>query len=174
MVLLAGIGAAVVMRSIRKQSRRTAVAALLLLGTAYLAWLSRESVTTYAADRRTPYVYAQTSKDVFNLANQLKLLGEASPAGRQVVIKVMAPESDYWPLPWYLRAYQNVGWWDQVPADPYAPVMIVSTKLQAALDENKSHLMVRFFELRPEVFCELYVELNLWRNYLAKHPPTQD
>ena len=84
----------------------------------------------------------------------------------------MAPDSDYWPLPWYLRHFKRVGWWDKVPADPYAPMMIVSAKLNAALDErsNKRWLMVGLFELRPGVFFELYVEFDLWREYVARLP----
>ena len=87
-----------------------------------------------------------------------------------MVLKVMGSES-YWPLPWYLRGFKQVGWWDEVPADPFAPVMIVSAKLQAALDEKKSHVMVGYFELRPQVFFELYVDLDLWKAYLAQNPP---
>jgi hypothetical protein len=49
--------------------------------------------------------------------------------------------------------------------------MIVSSKFQAALDEKKTHLMVGYFALRPQVFLELYVQADLWRSYLSKHPP---
>ena len=93
------------------------------------------------------------------------------PLKRTMVFQVMAPESDYWPLPWYLRQFKNVGWWDQVPADPWAPVMIVSSRFHATLDEKKTHLMVGYFALRPQVFLELYVQIDLWRAFLIKHPP---
>jgi hypothetical protein len=52
--------------------------------------------------------------------------------------------------------------------------MIVSSKFQAALDDKKTHLMVGYFALRPEVFFELYVNLDLWRAYLAQNPPKPD
>jgi hypothetical protein len=93
-----------------------------------------------------------------------------------MVVKVMAPEGDYWPLPWYLRRFKQVGWWDAVPADPFAPVMIVSSKFEAAFDEraDKTHLMAGYFQLRPQVFLELYVEINLWRAYIQSRPPVQD
>ena len=91
-----------------------------------------------------------------------------------MLVKVIAPDSDYWPLPWYLRNLKQTGWWEEAPADPYAPVMIVSSKLQAALDEKKTHVMVGYFQLRPQVFLELYVDLNLWREYLARNPPKPD
>ena len=90
------------------------------------------------------------------------------PQGRDLLIKVMAPESDYWPLPWYFRGFSHVGWWAEVPADPFAPVMIVSAKFQAALDEKKTHVMPELCELRPGTFFELYVELDLWKRCLER------
>ena len=45
--------------------------------------------------------------------------------------------------------------------------MIVSAQLHAALDEKKTHLMIGYFQLRPQVFMELYVQLDLWKQWLA-------
>ena len=142
---------------------RLALGLLLLAGAGHLAWQAWLANTTYAADPRNPYVYAQTSPDLLKLVRQVEALAQVHPQGDQMLVKVMAPDSDYWPLPWYLRNLKQIGWWDQVPADPFAPVMIVSAKLQAALDEKKTHVMVGYFQLRPQVFLELYVDLNLWQ-----------
>ena len=70
------------------------------------------------------------------------------PQGRQMLVKVMVPDSDYWPLPRYLRNLKQIGWWDQMPTDPFAPVMIVAAKRDASLDEKKTHVMVGYFQLR--------------------------
>lgn len=170
-VLLAGVGAAVLVRDLKPKQTRWAVALLLVAGAGHLAWQSWQQSTTYADDRRNPYVYAQTSADIYRLVSKVIALGAAHPDGSKMLIKTIAPDSDYWPLPWYLRRFQNLGWWDALPQDPYAPVMIVSSRLDAQLDEKKTHLMVGLFQLRPEVFLELYVELNLWKAYLEKNPP---
>jgi len=119
-------------------------------------------------------VYAQTSPDLLKLVARVESLSEVETQGRPMTIKVMAPDDDYWPLPWYLRRFKEVGWWDKVPENPYAPVMIASAKLEAKLDEKKTHLMVRYFVLRPQVFLELYVEKQLWQDWLATHPPKLD
>jgi len=174
MILLAGVGAAGVLRSARPRVLRLGLGLLLLAGTAHLAWQAWQLNTAYAADRRNPYVYAQTSPDLLKLVRQVEALAQVHPQSSQMVVKVMAPESDYWPLPWYLRNLKQVGWWGELPADPYAPVMIVSSQLQAALDEKKTHVMVGYFQLRPQVFLELYVDLDLWRDYLARNPPKPD
>lgn len=174
MILLAGVGAAWLVGRAQRRLLRIALSLLLLAGAGHLAWQAVLANGPYAADRRNPYVYAQTSPDLLNLVRQVEALAQVHPQGRQMLVKVMASSGDYWPLPWYLRNLKQVGWWDQVSADPYAPMMIVSAQFHAGLDEKQTHVMVRYFELRPQVFLELYVDLNLWRAYLAKNPPRPD
>jgi uncharacterized protein (TIGR03663 family) len=174
MILLAGVGAAWLIRSARKRVLRLTLDVLLLAGAGHLAWQAWQANTTYAADRSNAYVYAQTSPDLLNLVRKVEALAQIHPQGTQMVVKVMAPDGDYWPLPWYLRNLKQVGWWEQLPADPFAPVMIVSAQLRAALDEKKTHLMIGYFQIRPQVFLELYVDVKLWQAWLAKNPPKPD
>ena len=169
-ILLAGVGAAVLLRAVGRPELRAAVCVLVLAGAAHLGWEAWALDTKYPADQRNPYVYAQTSPDILNLVSKVESIAAVTPHPDQLVIKVMAPEEDYWPLPWYLRRFPNVGWWNEVPADPYSPIMIVSAKLHAGLDEKKTHLMVGYFQLRPNVFFELYVEKQLWTDWLASRP----
>ncbi|MDB6121717.1 MAG: hypothetical protein JWQ71_710 [Pedosphaera sp.] len=170
-ILLAAVGAAALLQWVRPRTMKVAVGILLLTGAAQLAFQAWQAGIVYSADRRNPYVYAQTSPDILNLVAKLDTLARAHPQKYQMLVKVMSPESNYWPLPWYLRQFNNVGWWPEVPTDPFAPVMIVSTQFQAGFDEKKTHLMVGMFELRPQTFFELYVELDLWRDYLRAIKP---
>jgi uncharacterized protein (TIGR03663 family) len=171
MILLAGVGAAWLIRRARRRVLRYNVDLLLLAGAGHLAWQAWHANTTCASDRSNPYVYAQTSPDLMGLVGKVEELARVYPEGDRMVVKVAAPDGDYWPLPWYLRNLKRVGWWDQLPADPYAPVMIVSAQFRAGLDEKKTHLMAGYFQLRPQVFFELYVDVKLWQAWLAKHPP---
>jgi predicted membrane-bound mannosyltransferase len=166
MILLAAAGAGVLLRAARFTVPRFIMGVLLVLGAAQLAGQAWEASTEFAADTRNPYVYAQTSPDILGLVERVQSLAGVAPEGHQMLVKVMAPEADYWPLPWYLRDFKKVGWWDQVPADPFAPVMIVSPSLQGRLGERPTHLMVGYYQLRPQVFLGLYVEANLWRGWL--------
>jgi uncharacterized protein (TIGR03663 family) len=170
MILLAGVGAALLFRRARQKTARLVLGLVLLIGTGQLASQAWQANVPYAADPRNPYVYAQTSPDTLRLVKQINALADVHPRGRQMTIQVMAPENDYWPLPWYLREFKQVGWWDQIPANPFSPVMVVSAQFHANLDEKKTHLMVGYFQLRPQTFLELYVELDLWRAYLARSP----
>ncbi|MGO8674756.1 MAG: flippase activity-associated protein Agl23 [Limisphaerales bacterium] len=172
MILLAAVGAAVLIRCLRGRVLRLAAKGVLLAGVAHLGWQAWRASFPFASDPRNPYVFAQTWPDLLRLVDKVKVLAQADPLGPQMLIKVIAPDDDYWPLPWYLRDFRHVAWSDALPKDPYAPVMIVAAGMHAALDETRTHLMAGYFELRPQVFLELYVQLDLWKAYLQKRPPT--
>ena len=172
MILLAGVGAAAVVELFRPRALKVAIATVLLAFTAQLTWQSWRANVVYAADRRNPYVYAQTVPDLLNLVQRTEGIARVAPGGFETVVKVIALESDYWPLPWYLRRFKNVGWYEKLPDDPFAPIVIVSSKLDAQLDEksDKKWIMVGLTELRPGKFFEQYVELELWKKYVETLP----
>ncbi|MDB6109368.1 MAG: hypothetical protein JWR69_1118 [Pedosphaera sp.] len=170
MILLAGVGAVAIIQWLPQRGLKLAATLLLLAGAGQLAGQAWSASFKYCADPRNPYVYAQTSSNFLELVTQLDALAAVKSPGRQTVVKVMSPGSDFWPLPWYLRQFDHVGWWGEMPADPFAPVMIVSTKFNASLETKKTHVMVGLFKLRPDAFLELYVELDLWRAYLESRP----
>ena len=171
MILLAGVGAGVLIRSLRGRILPIVATAVLVAGIAHLGWQARRASVPFASDPRNPYVFAHTSADLLRLVDKVEALAQADPLGPRMLVKVIAPDHDYWPLPWYLRDFGRLAWSDALPPDPYAPVMIVSASLHAALDESKTHLMVGYFQLRPQVFFELYVQLDLWRAYLRENRP---
>ena len=170
-ILLAGVGMMVLIHAAGNQLVRVAAIGVLVVVSAQLAWQGWAATSRYAADRRNPYVYAQTSSDIHRLIDKVVAVSSAASHPEQTHINVIGAEGDYWPLPWYLRAFTRVGWWDALPSEPYAPIMIVSASLEAGLDAQRTHLMIGYFELRPGVFMEVYVELELWKAFLAQSPP---
>ncbi len=172
MILLAGVGAAAMVEWIRPRALKALVAVILLAFTAQLTWQAWRASFPFAADRRNPYVYAQTVPDILNLVQRAEGIAHVAPAGFNTVVKVIAPESDYWPLPWYLRRFKQIGWYDKLPDDPFSPIVIVASKLDARLDDksDRKWIMVGVFEMRPKVFLEMYVELELWKKYVETLP----
>jgi predicted membrane-bound mannosyltransferase len=171
MILLGGVGAMTLIERASTRGRKLAFAVVLVIGAGQLAaeaWLTSVVRPTKPGN---PYAYSQTSPDVLKLCAEVEAIAKASPQKHQTIIKVIAPESGYWPLPWYLRDFENVGFWAEVPHDPYAPMMIVSAKFDANLDADKRHVMAGLFQLRPDAFFELYVSTNLWDDYLKTRPP---
>jgi hypothetical protein len=182
MILLAGAGAALLWRACRPVGLKAVVMVLLAAGLCHLGWQSwrgnfavDSSGAPYCDSAKNPYVYSQTLPDALRLVATVEGIALANANGYDTVLEVMAPES-YWPLPWYLRRFKNVGYFDQVPDQPLAPIMIVSANLHVAFDERpgKTHLMAGYFALRPQVFMELYVNTNLWAAYIKTLPPEKD
>ena len=61
-----------------------------------------------------PYVYAHPTKDVLTIARRVEDVSRAYPEGRDMPVLVVCPDGDYWPLPWYLRSFKNVGYYNDV------------------------------------------------------------
>jgi len=134
LILVAGIGIGWLWNTMPNQPARAVLAVAFLAGTGHLAWQawrgSHDEV--FCTDVRNPYVYAHPVRDVERLAEDMERLAQAHPAGRQLLIRVIAPNP--WPLPWYLRAFPRVGYYEQVPTDAEADVIVVSTAQQSELE----------------------------------------
>lgn len=175
-ILLAGVGAAWLVNVAKPAWLRGAIVFGVLAGTAHLGIQAWRAAFPLAAAQNNPWVYAHTSPDLLRLLGKLNEITAARPQAADTLIKVMGRSGDYWPLPWYLRGFRQVGFYPDVPADPWAPLMVVSSKFDAELDErsDKKWLMVGLFQHRPNVFFELYVEFELWKRYLETRPPQPD
>ncbi len=153
MILLAGIGAATILTFFKSRFVQTVAFLLLLAGVFNLARQSYLGSFKYYADPDNPYVYAHTTNDIFTITRRVEQIASAYPAGRKIYIEVICPEADYWPLPWYLRSFPNIGWWNKVDDKvPAAPLIIASPKVYDAL-------MKKLYELPPPGERNLYVPL---------------
>lgn len=163
MTVLAGIGAMAVIRAGPKWPIQTALAAALALGTAQLghqAWLAN---FRYPADARNPYVYAHTSTALLRLVNRIEDIAKLAPEGRHLRIDVLKPDADYWPLPWYLRRYDRVGYWAQLPERFEAPFIIADPRLHERLEtELGDRYQEEIYALRPSVLLNVYIRKDLW------------
>ncbi len=87
-----------------------------------------------ACSPQNPFVYAHPGREMLKLSETLQQWGTQSPQNRQTYLQVIVPKNDYWPLPWYLRHFEKVGWWAQVPENVQpAPLIIADVSLQQKL-----------------------------------------
>ncbi len=114
--LVAGIAPAAALAALSVRARRigTALAAT-ALATALLTE-TRALVHRFPVDPTNPLAYSPSSPDLETLPARLAaaLAGRAAP-----VVHVYG--DDYWPLPWYLRAYPETGYYPAPPAPGSAP-----------------------------------------------------
>ncbi len=174
MILLAGVGAVAVARWMPRKPARWAAGAILLALVAQLGWQSWQLNFRFHADQRNPYVYAHTSTDAVNLADLIGRVAQTLPQPETMTIHVVTAVN-YWPLPWYLRKFDRVGWSKQeVLQDPGvdldADVIVTSPEIQDRLDARLRgrYAPPRLFGLRPDVHLALYVREALWQSFLAR------
>lgn len=126
MILLAGVGAAVLIRAAPGYVLKAVAIAALVAATGHLAWQARWASFVGYDDPSNPYAHTPTARDVPLLAQRLESLAALHPDGKAMHIQVICPDDDYWPLPWYLRDFSRVGWFNAVgelaPEDLDAPV----------------------------------------------------
>jgi uncharacterized protein (TIGR03663 family) len=104
-------------------------------------------------DPANPYVYAHPTKDVIKISERFEKISQLTSAGSEIPIWVVCPGGDYWPLPWYLRSFKNVGWCSDVnEVNLPASIAIVSAGLTDELVE-------RLYKLSPAGAKNLYVPL---------------
>jgi uncharacterized protein (TIGR03663 family) len=169
-ILLAGMGVSFVLDSCRKDACRALVFVFLAAGFLHLGAQAYRGSFTLPADPSNPYVYAQTSPDFLKLIHRVEDLAALHPDGEQMLIKVIAGPYETWPLPWYLRRFNRVGYWadaGEAGGPGEAAVIISDTEQAGPLDIllNGSFIS-EYYELRPNVFLVLFIRSDLWENFL--------
>jgi uncharacterized protein (TIGR03663 family) len=174
LVLLAGNGVGLLLRISRFKLVKILVLAALVPGFANLAIQAYRADFIAHSDPANPYVYAPTSPDFLKLVAAVEKIAAASPDKKDLLIKVIAPPDETWPLPWYLRSSGRVGYWTSAEAAGEfgdAAVVISSAgnieKVATALGDGYTS---NFFGLRPEVVLALFVRRDLWDRSLGTGP----
>ena len=117
--------------------------------------------------------------------DRVKAYAGLDGVGQTVPIDVACPGGDYWPLPWYLRAYR-VHWLTDIP-ETVGPLIIVSGQLESALARKlyvltpaaQRRMYLYLFDepyyvwLRPKVELLGFVRKDLWEHQLQRPDATK-
>lgn len=119
-----------------------------------------------AIDQSNPYVYSHTTRDLVRFVGNIREAAAQHPDGKAATIKVIAEE--YWPLPWYLRDFSRVGYWNEMPADPGAPILVTTPELAEALRPRlEGKYAMDFGGLRHGYLLVAFVRQDLWDAMVA-------
>ncbi len=111
-VLLLGGMTVPLLRSPRP--RQLAAAMALTLMVAWQLLQAHRAAFQFPSESRNRLAYVPTSPDISTLEAWLEKLDASQPDLPLQPIAVIG--SDYWPLPWYLRRYGQVGYYPEAPA----------------------------------------------------------
>lgn len=167
LAVMAGVGASSLIALVKTGAAKNVLRVVLAIGAAHLAYQAYRANFTYPADVRNPYVYAHTSSNFTRLVERIDRLRELHSDGYAMRVDVIRPGGDYWPLPWYLRKYDNVGYWTRIPDALGAPVTIMSPALYETIGETLTEThVVEHYSLRPGVLLQVYIEKELWDRFM--------
>ena len=147
---LLAAGAVAALSRIRQGTVLAAVGAAAVFG--LLIFQTDRVTRTYASDARNPYAYVHSSPDVLKFRSLVRAAQSRLPSQPVRVIS-----EEYWPLPWYLRGLDTIGYWTQIPADCDGALVIASAGLADAVharlhgDYDQSYL-----GLRPGFVCVVF------------------
>lgn len=168
--VLAGIGASRLLGGLRRLGGIPAVLAGMLVVLGALAWEGRQAWLgnfVYPADARNPYVYAHTTSAIRRLEERVYALSALHPDGPHMPVYVVRLNGDYWPLPWYFRRLDRVGYWTGIPDSLPVPVVIAGNEAAPQIAET---LGTAYFSethaLRPGVLLRVFIRRDLWEQFL--------
>jgi hypothetical protein len=83
-----------------------------------------------------------------------------------MLIKVVCGPYETWPLPWYLRRYERVGYWpDWRDVGGFDDALLViasqdqAEKIRPAIHDK---FQSEYYGLRPDVLLTLFIRNDLW------------
>ncbi len=131
-----------------------------LVGMAVMAILialdTRQRVFLDSAGEKNPYAYAQTSEDLLGLPAELSTLAQQEGL---VSPRIAVIAADPWPLPWYLRHYSQVGYWQPGQSVEQSDFYITSTEAANQYAKQLENFQPEFYGVRPGVLILLWSRL---------------
>jgi len=176
-ILIAAVGFVYILNKLNSKTYRIIFCLVSLLTIVHLGWQSYQLNYERSYSVTNPYVYAHPVADVFKISEKLEDIARNHPDGYDIYIQVITADSDYWPLPWYLRKFNRIGWWDRVdPKTTSAPIIITRPDMEKDLihklyeipPPGKRYLYLPLFdeytELRPGIEVSGYIRKDVVDN----------
>ena len=129
---------------------------------------ARRATGRFASDERNPFAYVPTRSEMETLPPWLDQLQQAAPGGTLEPVAVIGV--DYWPLPWYLRAFEKIGYWPAPPDELTSmPLVFSMPDAEDAVAEKLSQTHTPLPRgLRAGVPVTLHVRNDLWNSWMKK------
>jgi uncharacterized protein (TIGR03663 family) len=146
---------------------KTAGLIMICLLAALSGWIqSKAAISRFSNDARNPYAYVPTTRDVTRLSAWLAGLSEQDEADFSIAVI----GTGYWPLPWYLREFEKVGYWANIEHHHVDhPILLVMPALFDEADEafKLSHTSVPR-GLRDNHPMMVFIRNDVWDSWMKE------
>lgn len=154
LALLCGLGIARIWALLKNATGRCLVGIALGFLLALIGWQTVTLAFEKPADPKNPLAYAHTVEDLLRLPPRLEQLAKDQKLAAPLIAVVA---TDAWPLPWYLRKFKRVGFWQPGQEPGQADFYITSPEAAGQLGDKLKDLRPQFFGVRPEAIIILWV-----------------
>ena len=151
--LLAGFTAEWLWLAAPRYSVRTLIMAFTVALGILVGRDTRQRVFVHPADEQNPYAYAHTGGDLLRLPARLAQLTKED---KNLNPRIAVVAADAWPLPWYLRKFSQVGYWQPGQETGNADYFITSTDVSPTLAGRLKDFHLEYFGVRPNVLIILW------------------
>jgi len=144
----------------------TTIAIVITLGLQFRQ--TRWATGRFEIDQRNAYAYVPTSRDIESME---RWLNQLTAGNSERIEPIAVVGSYYWPLPWYLRDFKAVGYW-QDASDPSLSqcgvVLVMPEQLDAASAKLANTHTGFPRSLRTNVVVTLYLRNDLWKQWIEE------
>ena len=183
LILLAASGIVKLYSRFESGSIKLSLFLIILIGIGYSFFQVYLTSFKYCSAPENPYTYSHPENDVKEIEFLVNQIGQNVTDGDEIYISVSMPANDYWPLPWYLRKFNNVAWEDSMRMDISRFEIILSSPefeeelvnyLYELPQPGERNLYVPLFdkreELRPGIEISGYIKKDLYDEYSKSNP----
>jgi uncharacterized protein (TIGR03663 family) len=154
MALMAGMAVEFIWFSLITLCARAGLVVVLVVLGFLMAHDTWQRVFVSPADPNNPYAYAHTVDGLLDLPQRI---AELTSKGDLVDPRIAVVAADPWPLPWYLRHFSQVGFWQPGEAPGPADFFITSPEAADKMNGWLKQYHPEYYGLRPEVLIILWV-----------------
>ena len=137
---------------------------LLIVGSLIWGWAGYRSALLLPDHHSNRHAYSPTSPDVIRLTERIESIAFLHPDGRNLPIDVIFPQdSNYWPLPWYLRDYKRAAWRNEIPESHSASIIIAPHDMHLSPKQwPTTDYITEMRGLRPGLILRVMIRRDLW------------
>ena len=120
----------------------------------------------FCVSDRNPYAYVQPFFDVEDLAVRIQEISKIEGNDYEMPIHFLTP--DYWPLPWYLKKFYNVGYWEKTVPEinpEKFPVIITTPDREELVKQLEKTHVAEYRGRMPGYHLLVFYRKDLWEKY---------
>jgi uncharacterized protein (TIGR03663 family) len=154
--LICGLGVQAFWEQVKSPAARWGMGIALAILLAKLATQTKVLAFDQPADEKNPLAYAHTGEDLLRLPARLEELARQEKLSDPRIAVVAA---DAWPLPWYLRKFSRVGFWQPEQENGDADFFLTTTDVSGKLADRLKNFNPEYFGWRPNLLLILWTTL---------------